>query len=107
MCHRSQLNWVQLNTINDQILPQLIILLFPYSTLTLSSDALITSLVPSESPTGTILSEQTLPSFSSAHSQIGNNNTDGFYINSQSGFALPPLENTFNFENVDLEDSPA
>ena len=49
---------------------------------------------------------QTLPSFSSAHSQIGNN-TDGFYINSQSGFALPPLENTFNFENVDLEDSPA
>ena len=63
---------------------------------------------PSESPTGTILSEQTLPSFSSAHSQIGNiNNTDGFYINSQSGFALPPLENTFNFENVDLEDSPA
>ena len=106
MCHRSQLNWVQLNTINDQILPQLIILLYPYSTLTLSSDALITSLVPSESPTGTILSEQTLPSFSSAHSQIGNN-TDGFYINSQSGFALPPLENTFNFENVDLEDSPA
>ena len=82
-------------------------MLYPYSTLTLSSDALITSLVPSESPTGTILSEQTLPSFSSSHSQIGNNNTDGFYINSQSGFALPPLENTFNFENVDLEDSPA
>ena len=82
-------------------------MLFPYSTLTLSNDALITSLVPSESPTGTILSEQTLPSFSSSHSQIINN-TDGFYIsNSQSGFALPPLENTFNFENVDLEDSPA
>ena len=77
------------------------------TTLTLSSDALMASFSTSESPTTTVLTEQTLPSFSQGLTLTQSNNIEGLYSSSENGFALPPLENTLNFENVDLKDLPS
>ena len=76
----------------------------PNTTLTLNSDALMTSLSTADSPTTTVFSEGTLPPFSQS---LGQSTTDGLYISSEGGFSLPPLENTLNFENVDLKDLPS
>ena len=76
----------------------------PNTTLTLNSDALMTSLSAADSPTTTVFTEGTLPPFSQS---LGQSTTDGLYISSEGGFSLPPLENTLNFENVDLKDLPS
>ena len=75
------------------------------NTSTLSADALMASFNTSEGTSSTtVLSEQALPSFIQSHAH---SNMEGLYTSSQTGFALPPLENTLNFENVDLEDLPS
>lgn len=78
--------------------------------LTLSSDALMASLNGAETvssgpatPTS-LFSDQTLPSFlSQSLAHVGG--SDGMYATG-NGFALPPLESTLDFDNVDLEELP-
>ena len=72
--------------------------------LTLSSDTLLNSFHPPDNHSNpatpaSIFSDTPLPSFSQA-----NNSSEGLSIVSQ--FALPPLENTLDFESVDLEALP-
>lgn len=74
--------------------------------ISLSSDTLLHSFHPdiSSNPAtpASLFSDTPLPSFSQANSIIINN--DG--ISSVTQFALPPLENTLDFETVDLEALP-